>query len=55
MEVMILLRNLLGKIYKESHILEVGCTTRFIANQINKYTGAKVTGIDLLSSAIKKA
>lgn len=44
-----------GFIDRESNVLEVGCTTGFIANQINRYTGARVTGIDLSSSAIEKA
>lgn len=44
-----------GFINRDSNVLEVGCTTGFIANQINRYTGAKVTGIDLSASAIERA
>lgn len=44
-----------GFIDRESNVLEVGCTTGFIANQINRYTGARVTGIDLSATAIEKA
>ncbi len=44
-----------GFIDRESNVLEVGCTTGFIANQINRYTGARVIGIDLSSVAIEKA
>ena len=44
-----------GFINRDSNILEVGCTTGFIANQINRYTGARVTGVDISASAIEKA
>ncbi len=44
-----------GFIDGNSRVLEVGCTTGFIANQINRYSGAQITGIDLSASAIEKA
>jgi len=44
-----------GFIDRNSSVLEVGCTTGFIANQINRYTGARIIGIDLSASAIEKA
>lgn len=40
---------------RSANILEIGCTTGFIANQINRYTGAKVTGVDLSVAAIRAA
>ncbi len=44
-----------GFIDRNSNVLEIGCSTGFIAYQINRYTGARVTGIDLSASAIRKA
>ena len=44
-----------GFISNNSELLEIGCTTGFIANQLSRYTGAKTTGIDLSSVAIGKA
>jgi len=44
-----------GFIGRNSNVLEIGCTTGFISYQINKYTNANVTGIDLSAEAIKKA
>jgi|WetSurMetagenome_2_1015567.scaffolds.fasta_scaffold142135_1 SAM-dependent methyltransferase len=38
-----------------SNVLEVGCSNGFISHQINGYTRAKVTGLDLSSESIEKA
>ena len=44
-----------GFIHNDSRVLEIGCTTGFNSYQINRYTGAKVVGIDLSAEAVEKA
>ncbi len=38
-----------------SRILEIGCSMGFTSYQLNRYTGADVTGIDLSDESIRKA